>query len=185
MARRSSSSSCHRYLHSAYYLRRPMRLAFVFVIFKLEGWWSCGAKFPLIQMTNLSMNLILLTINVEKRLRRLRFFRDAVTSNDAVHTCEAKIGVASTWAWHPRRVCQGLQLARLGGTASTTTTTTTMASGVRTAAADRYGGSSAHPWKHGQEQVTRRSHVSRDAFRPRPPRASPPTCCYSRYGYLA
>nr|XP_018681360.1 PREDICTED: uncharacterized protein LOC103982030 [Musa acuminata subsp. malaccensis] len=34
-----------------------------------------------------------------------------------------------------RRVCQGLQLARLGGTSSSTTTT--MASGVRTAAAEQ------------------------------------------------
>ncbi|URE36380.1 hypothetical protein MUK42_08073 [Musa troglodytarum] len=40
MARRSSSSSsssCRQYLHSAYYIRRLMRLAFVFVIFILPN----------------------------------------------------------------------------------------------------------------------------------------------------
>ncbi|URE36381.1 hypothetical protein MUK42_08073 [Musa troglodytarum] len=159
MARRSSSSSsssCRQYLHSAYYIRRLMRLAFVFVIFaditelgeerlhdhKVEGWWSCGSRFPLVQMTNLSMNLILSSINVEKRLRQLCYFREAVTSNDAVRTCEAKMGAASTSALHGSRVGRGLQLAPVGGPRPPPPRWRRASGRLQRS---RYGGSSAHP----------------------------------------
>ncbi|URE36386.1 hypothetical protein MUK42_08073 [Musa troglodytarum] len=117
MARRSSSSSsssCRQYLHSAYYIRRLMRLAFVFVIFA--------------DITELG----------EERLHD----HEAVTSNDAVRTCEAKMGAASTSALHGSRVGRGLQLAPVGGPRPPPPRWRRASGRLQRS---RYGGSSAHP----------------------------------------
>ncbi|URE36383.1 hypothetical protein MUK42_08073 [Musa troglodytarum] len=68
--------------------------------------------------------------------------KEAVTSNDAVRTCEAKMGAASTSALHGSRVGRGLQLAPVGGPRPPPPRWRRASGRLQRS---RYGGSSAHP----------------------------------------
>ncbi|URE36385.1 hypothetical protein MUK42_08073 [Musa troglodytarum] len=147
MARRSSSSSsssCRQYLHSAYYIRRLMRLAFVFVIFILpnSGKNDCMIIGVVVMRVEVSSGTNDKLINEFDLVLNQRREKEAVTSNDAVRTCEAKMGAASTSALHGSRVGRGLQLAPVGGPRPPPPRWRRASGRLQRS---RYGGSSAHP----------------------------------------